>query len=83
VRFQVLVDRSSIELFADQGQATISTTVFPNPKDMGLSLAAEGGAICAVSLAVNRLESIWLEDGTKSVSAGLPERAGTGAARGP
>lgn len=58
-------------------------TVFPDPKDMGLSLAAEGGEMCAVSLEVNRLESIWLERGTKSVSAGLLERAGTGAARGP
>jgi sucrose-6-phosphate hydrolase SacC (GH32 family) len=65
VRFQILVDRSSIELFADQGQATISRIVFPDPNDRSLSLTTEGGDIRVISLQVNRLESIWRENETR------------------
>ncbi len=65
VRFQMLVDRSSIELFAGQGQATISRVVFPDPNDSNLSLTTEGGNIRVISLQVNRLESMWPESETR------------------
>jgi len=58
---RVLLDRSSLEVFPDQGQVTISRTFFPQPDDKRLSLFAEGGDIRVISLEVNRLESIWLE----------------------
>jgi sucrose-6-phosphate hydrolase SacC (GH32 family) len=62
VQFQVLLDRSSIELFADHGQSTLSRSVFPDPEDLSLILSAEGAAMRLVSLQVNRLESIWPEN---------------------
>lgn len=58
VRFQMLVDRSSVELFADQGQATIPRVMFSDPNDDRLSLTTEGDDIRVISLQVNRLESI-------------------------
>jgi levanase/fructan beta-fructosidase len=65
IRLQMLIDRSSLEVFIDQGQVSISKAVFPDPADMSFSLLADGGEIRVVSLEVNRLESIWLEAETR------------------
>ncbi|HEY5834678.1 MAG TPA: GH32 C-terminal domain-containing protein [Streptomyces sp.] len=43
VRMRVLVDRTSIEAFFDDGQYTHSHLVFPQPDDTGISLFAQGG----------------------------------------
>jgi fructan beta-fructosidase len=61
LRLRILVDRSSIEVFADHGQVTLSAVVLSDSRDRNSSLAADGGKIRVVSLETNQLESIWLQ----------------------
>ena len=43
VRLQVLVDRCSVEVFANGGRHANTNLVFPDPASTGVSLTAEGG----------------------------------------
>lgn len=58
-RVELLVDRTSIEVFVNEGE--ISSTRFVLPKDNGLSVKAEGGAVNIVSITVWPLNSAWAE----------------------
>ncbi len=62
LRLSILVDRSSIEVYADQGQVTLSAVTLDNP-GRDVNLVADGGGMHVVSLAVHQLESIWLGHG--------------------
>ncbi len=61
IRLRILLDRSSIEIFGNDGQVSITNLFFPTPAERSLSLFAEGGDIEVVTLEVNYLESIWQE----------------------
>ncbi len=50
LRLRVLVDRSSVEAFADDGRAVISDRVFPRPTSRNVALFADGGKAELVSL---------------------------------
>jgi len=66
LRLCILVDRSSIEVFADQGEVTLSAITLAN-SDRNVSLFSEGGSMRVISFEANRLESIWLgHNGTDS-----------------
>lgn len=54
---EILVDRSTLETFVNGGE--ISFTQFALPKESGLSVKAEGGAVTIQSLVINPLASIW------------------------
>ena len=54
---EMLVDRTSIETFINQGE--ISSTRFVLPNENGLSVKAEGGAVTIQSLTVYPLNSAW------------------------
>ena len=56
-KVELLVDRTSIEAFINQGE--ISATRFVLPKEDGLSLKAEGGPVTVQSLTVWPLSSAW------------------------
>jgi len=58
LQLRILVDRSSIEVFADQGQVTLSAITLENP-NQDVSLFTKGGALRVISLQASRLESIW------------------------
>jgi fructan beta-fructosidase len=58
LRLRILVDRSSIEVFADQGQVTLSAVTLDNPNH-GLALYTDHGSVQVLSLTLNHLESIW------------------------
>jgi fructan beta-fructosidase len=60
LRLRILIDRPSIEVFADEGEVTISHVVLTPPSDMSASVIAEGGKVRLVSLEASQLESIWL-----------------------
>ena len=61
-KVEILVDRTSIESFVNDGE--ISSTRFAIPKASGLSVKAEGGAVTLHSLTLFRLDSAWtLGDG--------------------
>ena len=46
LRFQVFIDASSVEVFADDGVAVLSEQVFPGTHSTGVSLYALGGSAC-------------------------------------
>jgi hypothetical protein len=54
---EILVDRTSIETFVNQGE--ISATRFVLPHENGLSVKAEGGSVTIRVLTVYQLNSAW------------------------
>ncbi|HEY5751862.1 MAG TPA: GH32 C-terminal domain-containing protein [Chthoniobacterales bacterium] len=59
VELHIFVDWSSVEVFADDGQVSITDQIFPKPSSEGLALFANGGIAKLVSLHIWQLESIW------------------------
>ena len=59
---RVLLDRTSIELFASRGEVTHSIAFFPNPTNHDLALTVEGGAAKVHRLVVHELKSIWTHE---------------------
>lgn len=59
IELRVLVDRTSLEIFANRGRVVMSFCFLPNPADRGLGLRAEGQAARVVSLALRELRSAW------------------------
>lgn len=55
----VYVDRSSIEMFANEGQATMTSRIYPNEKLLGIELTAEGGEAHVNEMMVWKLKDIW------------------------
>lgn len=60
VKLHVFVDRSSVEVFGNDGQSTITSLIFPDPDSIGVSLFAEGGIAELVSLQAFRLANSFL-----------------------
>ncbi len=58
-RVEILVDRTSLETFVNEGE--ISSTRYVLPKASGLSVRAEGGSVTIQSLTVHPLNSAWVE----------------------
>lgn len=59
LRLRILVDRPSLEVFADIGQVTISAVYLEGNTDNEIRPVADGGSMRVSSLLVSRLESIW------------------------
>ncbi len=59
LRLHIFVDRSSVEIFAQDGTITMTNLVFPNATSTGLSLSTSGGKLESVRCSVWRLESAW------------------------
>jgi fructan beta-fructosidase len=59
LKLQILVDRSSIEVFAQDGAVTLSTAIVPSADAACIELKTEGGARTAQSVEVFELESSW------------------------
>jgi len=56
---RVLVDRTSIEVYNDDGSVSMTTAYLPDGKSPPLSLTASGGEAHVNSLHVWRMRSIW------------------------
>ncbi|MCP3422878.1 glycoside hydrolase family 32 protein [Nocardioides pinisoli] len=52
VRLEVVVDESSVEVFAGDGEVVLTDLVFPGPGDDGLAVFAEGGTALVQHLVV-------------------------------
>lgn len=61
LKLRILVDRPSMEVYADYGQVSLSTVDLVEKKDTTVRLAP-GAKTRVVSLDVNQLESIWAEN---------------------
>lgn len=59
IKLHLLLDRSSCELFLNDGERVMTEIFFPNEDYSTLSLFAEGGKISLVAGEVHRLRSIW------------------------
>lgn len=59
LKLHIIVDTSSVEVFADQGEVTLTDEIFPDPSSTGLSVFAEGGSAQVASLHAWKLASIW------------------------
>jgi len=59
VKLRILVDWSSIELFANQGQVTMTERIFPEGQEEKIKLYEVDGEVTLKSMQVYKLESIW------------------------
>ena len=60
IKLRILVDWSSVEVFAgDDGQAQITSQVFPAPSSNGVSLYATGGTAIVQSMTLKPVNSVW------------------------
>ena len=60
IKLHIFVDRSSVELFANDGETVISDRVFPSPASNGLEVYALGGSARVISLDLWKLKPAWL-----------------------
>ncbi|HEX4810640.1 MAG TPA: glycoside hydrolase family 32 protein [Bryobacteraceae bacterium] len=59
LRMDVLVDRNSVEVFADGGRVASTNLVFPEPNAAGIELYSKGGEPGQVSAEISEIQSIW------------------------
>lgn len=59
VDLRILIDRVSLEIFADRGRTTMTACFLPEPDAPSLHLQATGGTCSIVSMHVHELSSIW------------------------
>ncbi len=59
VVLRLVIDRTSLEVFADQGQLSMSFCFLPEAADQPLAVYARGGAARVTRLVVHELQSVW------------------------
>ncbi len=61
IKLHLFIDRSSLEVFANDGEAVMSGRVYPKPSSTGISLFTENGEVNVQTLKVWKLKDIWSE----------------------
>ena len=56
---QLLIDRTSLEIFGNRGELSMSICYLPEAADHPLVFYAEGSPAKVISLAVHELRSAW------------------------
>ena len=59
IRLHILIDWSSVETFANDGELTISTLIFPTPYSETTKVFAKGGEVKLLSMSIHKLRSVW------------------------
>lgn len=59
IRLRALLDRSSLEIFANDGLAVMDFCILPPEDDRRVSLTVSGGKARVLSLAAHQLRSVW------------------------
>lgn len=59
VKLRVFVDRSSVEMFANDGERVLSDRIYPEPGSDGIELYATGSGGKIISLTMWQLNSVW------------------------
>jgi levanase len=59
LKLHILVDWSSVEVFANDGKVLITDQIFPAPSSTGTAAYATGGTASLMSLKVNTMASSW------------------------
>lgn len=61
VKLHIFVDRSSVEVFANDGEKVMTDRIYPPPGSAGIEVYSTGGAGKVLSLTVWPLQSVWGE----------------------
>lgn len=69
ISLRLLVDESSVEVFADQGTKAFTELIFPDGARDGVSFYAKGGSVEVVSLKVYPLANVWKQAATSGEQA--------------
>jgi fructan beta-fructosidase len=59
LRLHIFVDRSSLEVFVNQGEAVLTDRIYPQLSSDGIELYSDGGRGRVVSLSIWKLGAIW------------------------
>lgn len=59
IRLHIFVDQSSVEVFANNGEVTLTALMFPSPESTVIELFSEGGKTVMKDLRAWELASIW------------------------
>ena len=59
LRLRILVDRTSLEVFANGGRVSMTSCFLPKPSNKQWNMYARGGVGRVIALRVNALRSIW------------------------
>ena len=62
IKLEILLDRASIEVFANDGQAVISNCFTPDEKSNDFELFTRGGELGIDKLDIYKMESVWTEE---------------------
>ncbi|MEI8224500.1 MAG: glycoside hydrolase family 32 protein [Bacteroidota bacterium] len=61
IKLRLIIDRSSVEVFANKGEVTFSTIFYPDPSNLKLEFFSTGGLFKLNNMEAYRLSSIWLK----------------------
>ena len=64
---RILIDRTSLEIFADDGKVSMSSCFLPGPENAGLELFSKGGNPKILSMTVCELKPIWPKNQVGSI----------------
>ncbi len=59
IKLEILLDRTSLEIFGNDGRISMSSCFLPDPRNRNLKIYSSGGKARVVSLKVYELGSIW------------------------
>ncbi len=62
VTFHFFIDRSSVELFVNDGQLVMTGRIYPSETSQGIELFTEGGDVTILSIDAWTLKDIWGEE---------------------
>jgi sucrose-6-phosphate hydrolase SacC (GH32 family) len=66
ISLEILVDRASIEIYANGGQTVISNCFTPNEDANEYTLFSSGGELGIVKLDIFTIESAWVQEVKKT-----------------
>lgn len=62
LKLQFFVDESSLEVFANDGEAVLSNIIFPDPTSNGMELLASEGSVTLDSFHFYPMKTIWRDE---------------------
>jgi fructan beta-fructosidase len=69
LRLDILVDRCSVEVFADSGRIAMTNLVFPQNGAQGIEVFSNGGQSGPISVELSRLRSVYSRKGVDALDA--------------
>jgi sucrose-6-phosphate hydrolase SacC (GH32 family) len=61
LKLHFIIDRNSVEIYAGEGDLTLSRLFYPDPANKKLSFTSVGGSVRLNSMEVYQLQSVWLK----------------------